>query len=385
MSPDFDDALREAVDIARLAPSSHNCQPWGLAVVRSPEAMRQVYDVFDRPASGRPESTPGARHLVLALDRGRELIALHGHRVEMYLSCGAYLHLLLEALRIAGWSASRVAWNEDGRSDWLLPAALPGEWLPLTAVRLSPAPPEDRGRLVELARVAERRITNRAPYREEAPTAALLEPPAPLPAAGDSLRSGVEVRLITERKAIESIGSFVATNAGRDFAHPAAWRETHSFIRWSSGDHVEDGFPVEQLFGPMSRARNLLYRAALDPLTLSLLARLGYPGYLAKQLGELVGDAPALVAFSLPSEQPAISAMVGGGAVVMEFWLRATAAGAALHPISVIIQHPDLRARFQRDHGLSGRVFFFARLGYPASEFPPAPRRRDPWSSVAAL
>src|SRR5262249_29745143 len=146
----FEDALREAVDIARLAPSSHNSQPWGLAVVRSPEARRPVCDVLDRPGSGRPASTPGARHLVLALDRGRELTALHDHRVEMYLSCGTYLHLLLEALRIAGWSASRVAWNEDGRGDWLSPAALPGEWLPLAAVRLSPAPPEDRGRLVEL-------------------------------------------------------------------------------------------------------------------------------------------------------------------------------------------------------------------------------------------
>lgn len=385
MSPEFDDALREAVDIARLAPSSHNSQPWGLAVVRSPEAMSQVCGVFDRPASGRPESRPGSRHLVLALDRERELTALHDHRVEMYLSCGAYLHLLLEALRIAGWGASRVAWNEDSRCDWLLPAALPGEWLPLAAVQLSPAPPEEHGRLVELARVAGQRITNRAPYRKEAPAATVLESPAPLPPADAALRPAVEVRLITERKAIESIGSFVAASAAIDFAHPTAWRETHRFIRWSPGDHLEDGFPVEQLFGPMSRARKLLYRAALAPPTLFLLARLGYAAYLAKQLGELVGNTPALVAFSLPSERPAISAVVGGGAAVMEFWLRATAAGAALHPISVILQHPDIRARFQRDHGLSGRVFFFARLGYPASAFPPAPRRRDPWSSVVAL
>lgn len=385
MSPDFDDALRAAVDIARLAPSSHNSQPWGLAVVRSPAARRRICDVFERPDSGRLESTPDDHLLVLALDQQRELTALHDHRVEMYLSCGAYLHLLLEALRIAGWSAPRVAWNEAGRSDWLLPAALPEGWLPLAAVRLSPAPPEERERLVELAHVAEHRVTNRAPYREEAPADALLEPPAPPRAADDWRRSGVEVRRITERAEIEAIGAFVAANAGIDFAHRAAWRETHSFIRWSPGDHVEDGFPIEQLFGPMSWARKLMYRAALAPSTLALLARVGYPGYIAKQLGALVGDAPALVAFSLPSEQPAISALVGGGAAVMEFWLRATAAGAALHPISVILQHPDLRARFQRDHGLSGRVFFFARLGYPASEFPPAPRRRDPWSSVAAL
>ncbi|HKE19473.1 MAG TPA: nitroreductase family protein [Kofleriaceae bacterium] len=388
MSSGLDDALRCAVAVARHAPSSHNSQPWALAAVRSRPGRTRCRELVDRTSPARTASADRPaepRHIVLALDGARELTALDDHRVEMFVSCGAYLHLLLGALRAGGWRASRIAWNEDGERGWLSAPGLPEEWLPLAVVELAPFDPGPPHELDELGRLAERRITNRAPYLERPLAPPLLEslagparPALPSPPA-------VGVQLVTDRARIASIGGFVARTAGIDFAHPAAWRETHRFIRWSRAEPIEDGFPIEQLFGPMSRLRKLLVRAALAPITLLLFARLGYAGYLARQLGRLVGGAPALAAFSLPSERPAISQQVAGGAEVMDFWLRATAAGVALHPVSVLLQHAAIRERFQREHGLSGRVFFFARLGYPAASFPPAPRRRDPWSAVAAL
>ncbi|MEZ4361202.1 MAG: hypothetical protein R3B48_13545 [Kofleriaceae bacterium] len=381
---DFDVALRAAVDLAYLAPSSHNSQAWGLAVARSPEAHRRLGAALER-ATGQAAPSPSARRVVLALDRARELNALRDHRVEMYLSCGAYLHLLLEVLRLRGWGAARVMWNEALRVDWLQPVAPPRRWLPLAVIELSPRPRADRGRLIELTRLVARRTTNRAPYRGAPPADALLAAPAPLPQESSAPRPPVETHVLTDRAKIASIGAFVAANAAIDFAHPKAWRETHRFLRWSSGDHVEDGLPIEQLYGPLSPARKLWHRVTLAPPVLSRLAHVGHATRLAEQLGALVRDSPALAVVSLAAERPTLSETVDGGAALMQLWLRATAAGAALHPISAILQHPDLRVRFQRDHDLPGRVVFFSRLGYPASAFPPAPRRRDPWSSVATL
>lgn len=69
--------------------------------------------------------------------------------------------------------------------------------------------------------------------------------------------------------------------------------------------------------------------------------------------------------------------MLSAAGALADYWLDATAAGLVLHPISIVIQHDDLRLALQRRFCLPGRVFFAARLGHPAAAFPasPAPRR----------
>jgi hypothetical protein len=43
--------------------------------------------------------------------------------------------------------------------------------------------------------------------------------------------------------------------------------------------------------------------------------------------------------------------------------------------VSAILQHDDIRARFERLVAPKGRAVFFARVGYPTATFPPTSRR----------
>jgi hypothetical protein len=56
-----------------------------------------------------------------------------------------------------------------------------------------------------------------------------------------------------------------------------------------------------------------------------------------------------------------------------------------VHPVSVILQHPSIRRRFEQALGLKGPVFFFCRVGFPSTSFPPAPKRRNPRAAVLEL
>jgi len=123
-------------------------------------------------------------------------------------------------------------------------------------------------------------------------------------------------------------------------------------------------------------------RLALAPTTMRLLKYVGYPRIIAGQLGGLVGGSPATVTLAMPDPEPDRGALVVAGGLVLDYWLRATAEGLAMHPVSVILQHDDIRKRFQDAFGLSGRVVFFARLGVPDATFPPTPRRRAPVDDI---
>ncbi len=77
----------------------------------------------------------------------------------------------------------------------------------------------------------------------------------------------------------------------------------------------------------------------------------------------------------LPVAEPGLPDTLAAASALADYWLDATAAGLVLHPVSIVIQHPDLRLALQRRFGMVGRVFFVARLGRPAAAFPASPRR----------
>jgi hypothetical protein len=193
---------------------------------------------------------------------------------------------------------------------------------------------------------------------------------APSSAAAEDAKV-IVTHLRSERERKRFAG-FVTRYAGRDFSHDSAWRETHSYLRWSAAHTAAtgDGFTLTQLFGPMSRARRLFLRAALNPATLSLLRYGGYHRILAWRLAAITRPTPVIVAMSFPDETPDLAAGVRAGARLADYWLRATGAGLALHPISVVLQHDDVRHALQERFGLPGRTFFVSRLGYPTAEFP---------------
>ncbi|MFW6695386.1 RedV protein [Streptomyces sp. MAR4 CNX-425] len=392
----FARALREASGVAALSPSSHNCQPWGVGHVTGRAGRDAV-----AAALGPEPGEAGDRWLALALDRSRELTALPAHALEMEVSCGAYWYVLLRALRAQGWDCVRGG-AVTGRHRTALPAAAgdawPRAWLPLAVAALRPSGREPAaasgaaGRasaLAELRAVARARRTNRGAYRPEGITPQGWEAldrtrpwAAERPFAG---AADVRVRHLRTPAERERLAALVARYAGRDFSHRRAWRETHGYLRWSAADARAggDGLPVTQLFGPLSAPGLLRKRLALAPSAMRLLRWTGYPGRLAAGLATLVRDAPAAVVMSLAGgsggpegpEGPGTEAALHGGARLADYWFRATRAGLALHPVSVVLQHDDARRELAEAFGIEGRAFFLSRIGYPACAFPPTPRR----------
>ncbi|MFD3374069.1 MULTISPECIES: RedV protein [unclassified Streptomyces] len=386
----FEHALHEAADVAALSPSSHNCQPWGVAWPTSRSARQAVAllvgEALDGASreSGTDESATD-EYVILALDRERRLTSLPAHAVEMLISCGAYLQILLRSLALQGWSTDLIRFFDplsDERTSGIPSAgrplgdAWPPLWSPLCAVRLRRTD-ESSGRLAELRDTALARRTNRGPYRSEGLDPSVLAGLC-APSAGAAEGADVTVRHLVTDGERAAFADLVARHGGRDFSHQRAWRETHSFLRRDEAEAAArgDGFALDQLFGPMSGPRRHILRAALAPTTMRVLRHAGYPRLLARQLALVVRSTPAIVAMSLAETAPGLEATVRGGAHLAEYWMRATEAGLALHPVSVVLQHDDVRTELQDRLGLTGRTFFVSRLGRPLTQFPRSPRRR---------
>ncbi|MFE7029811.1 nitroreductase family protein [Streptomyces sp. NPDC057621] len=392
----FEHALREAADIAAHSPSSHNCQPWGVAWATGRGARRAAERLVEEAPTDGPEAPDGSsgesgtaggdtdEYVILALDRERELTSLPAHAVEMLVSCGAYLQILLRSLAHQGWSTDRIHFVEPlagGRTGGarevcrLLGDTWPVSWSPLCAVRLRRTDEPD-GSLADLRRTALARRTNRAPYRPETVEPAVLEGLS-APSTGVAAGADVTVRHLMADRERAAFADLVARHGGRDFSHRQAWRETYSFVRRDEAEARArgDGFPLSQLFGPLSGPRRHALRLALAPTTMSVLRHAGYHRVLARQLARVVRPTPAVVALGLADASPGVEATVRGGARLAEYWLRATRAGLALHPVSVVLQHDDVRKELQDRLRLPGRTFFVSRLGRPLTDFPPPPRR----------
>ncbi|GAA1894457.1 RedV protein [Actinomadura bangladeshensis] len=357
-APAFADALSAALDVAVLSPSSHNCQPWCLA--------RMVSAPARGAAAGLLGSTGDGHVLVLAIDRERSLGALPAHALEMELSCGLYWRLLQRALAAQGWTVARARTLARGASPSGL--GLPGSWEPLRVAEFRRGGDPD-GTLDDLRALARRRRTNRAPFRPDPVDPALLA--ALARHRGDGLP--VLVRHLRSWPERARFARFVAEHGGRDFAHGGAWRETHSFLRWSAG--AADGFTLEHLFGPLPAYGRWARRLALAPPAMAALSRVGYPRLLAGRLAAVVRRSPVIVLMGLPVAEPGLPDTLAAASALADYWLDATAAGLVLHPVSIVIQHTDLRPALQRRFGMPGRVFFAARLGRPAAAFPASPRR----------
>ncbi|WP_405652736.1 RedV protein [Streptomyces sp. RK9] len=392
----------------------------------------------DGSGGGRGDGTDEtSQYLVLGLDRDRELRSLPAHAVEMLLSCGLYWQLLLRALEAQGWSVDALRFA-DGPLDpgAVRGAELPGttwprSWTALCVARLrgragvgvgvgaevrgtagagartavgvatattnatDAAPtigagaegevgsgaPDGGAELRTLRAAARARRTNRAPYRPQPVRPALLDGLLAPSGCAAARGADVTVRHLTSGADRAAFADFVAEHGGRDFSHREAWRETYAFLRADRSEAAArgDGFALDQLFGPLSWPSRQALRAALAPATMRLLAPVGYDRFvgrrLAHGLARMVRPTPAVVAMSFDRTEPTLADAVKGGARLADYWLCATTAGLALHPVSVVLQHEDLRTAFQSSLRIPGRAFFVSRLGRPVTEFPCSPRR----------
>lgn len=356
-SETFEKDLQFALEIAASAPSSHNVQPWSLA-------------------RATPEPVGVVAKLVLALDRERCLEALpEAHELEMHLSCGAYLELLVTGLSARGW---RV---EVSVAD-AMPVTLPDSMVPLATMRI--AGTVDGSACQEAQQrcdTAMERKTHRGPY-QGGPVpqglADIVSTPRTFafPAENHELSDAVGWQLLESSAAIQKAADFVSQHASIEFTHARNWAETYRCLRFYDSDSAEDGMPIANLLGPVPSWQRPILQALLAPLAMRGLGRLGLARSLAGQFGERVGEASALLYGFMPSHADDLGTRLAAGAQMLALWLAMSSQGLSLHPISVVLQHQTLREDFQRQLELpAGRGFFFARVGYSSDDVEPAPRR----------
>ncbi|SUI84114.1 Uncharacterised protein [Serratia marcescens] len=246
----FAAALQQAVDIARQAPSSHNCQPWSLH-----------YDADAR--CGR-----------LAIDRRRALQSLPSLEREMLMSCGIFFEYLSALLNCAG---SPLAWRWENGPTHLLSFA-----------PAAPAAP-DRAAHRQLAQLIGERHTARAAYQ---PTPINEAQRMQLQTLFDGTASSLSIA--GDERARRRVAQLTARHAALDFSDRQAWRETYQYIRFNERQPTDDGFHLHHLFGPVSPAFKRFFQVAFHPRLSRLATGLRLPALYGARAGATRRGRPAI-------------------------------------------------------------------------------------------
>ncbi|AVJ19729.1 prodigiosin biosynthesis protein PigM [Serratia sp. JUb9] len=332
-------ALQHALDIARLAPSSHNCQPWSVH-----------YDVVTRCGT-------------LAIDRRRALCGLPSLEREMLMSCGIFFEYLSALLGYAG-RPIEWRWVGDGHgtaSDVLIAFSPAAE-------RRADA---DAHRL--LTQAIAQRHTARSCYQ---PTRINDEQYIRL----KELFAGTAATLSIEQDASlrADIAQLIARHAALDFADRRAWQETYQFIRFDERRPADDGFCLHHLFGPVSGSFKYAFRLAFHPRLHRFTTGLRLPERMAKGLADLVAQGPQYLAIGLKEE--CNEALFMTGMRLGRLWLVLQDWGWGLHPLSVLVQHAAPRRELAAALALDEQPVFFARFGHLQQPGSATPRRS--WQNI---
>lgn len=377
--------LNQAINLAKFAPSSHNSQPWQIALVKS-QSGKEIIDKFCNLGEINADY-----YLILSLNQERCLNSLAAHDLEMSLSCGAFLESLTIALASQNLQAIPSWYNSSINSNPLPESiALPSTWIPISIIAIGRAQ-EVIGNDIAKEKVAffQKRITNRGPYQKiQIPAALIQKLKTSQSFSFPEIHHQCQITLIEEPNQIEQVGTFFKSHSRIEVTEPSVWKETYQWMHFGEGkiQQAEDGLPVTQLLGSLSPLSQQVYKVLLSPPSVRLLNSVGLADYIASEYAKLIEDAPLLVYFNFNSEDPSLKTQLGGGALWLNFCLNATAAGLAVQPMSVVLQHPDIRSCFQEKFYLpSGRGFFFCRIGYPVVSFPPAPKKKNPCQEVCML
>ena len=330
----FAAALQQAVDIARQAPSSHNCQPWSLH-----------YDADAR--CGR-----------LAIDRRRALQSQPSLEREMLMSCGIFFEYLSALLNCAG---SPLAWRWENSPTHLLSFA-----------PAAPAAP-DRAAHRQLAQLIGERHTARAAYQ---PTPINEAQRMQLQTLFDGTASSLSIA--GDERARSRVAQLTARHAALDFSDRQAWRETYQYIRFNERQPTDDGFHLHHLFGPVSPAFKRFFQVAFHPRLSRLATGLRLPAYMAQGLAQRVAEGPQYLALCLNDESA--EHLFATGMRLGRLWLTLQHWGWGLHPISVLVQHAEARRELAATLALSAPPVFFARFGHLQQWGSAAPRRS--WQSI---
>jgi nitroreductase len=300
-------ALREAVEVARLAPSVHNTQPWRWRV--SDDALE------------------------LRAERSRQLTVADPDGLLLTVSCGAALHHARLALDAAGWEAEVERVPDPADPDLLARVTVTGQG-------------EPDSRAAQLVAAARHRHTDRRPVDDR-----------PLPMS--------VLASVTAAVAAEDIGFYllhaddvVELTVAVDNADRAELSEHEYQIEiaaWTGGDRLDGtGVPASAI-------------PDHDPQTQVPGRYLGQPGTLPVDASH---DAAARYAI-LHGDSDSQQCRLRAGEGLSAGWLSAMLQGVSVLPISGPVEVVATRRMLRRLLSDLGYPYLALRLGYPAAEAPP--------------
>lgn len=310
-----DDRLAWYVDVARLAPSKHNSQPWRF-VLRD-----------------------GA--LLLWPDLGRALPLTDPMHRELLLSCGTAVHLAWVAARSLGRELD-IAWLPEPGST-LLARLTEGRAIEV---------PDDAQDL--LAAVASRR-TDRGPL-----DATLLSAQLPFELQAAAFSQSSDLRLVVteaDRKRLSDLvlqADRIMVRSGNTDEELADWRRV-------AGDTRLDGVPLDRTRGPRAS-----YRAEF------VQRDFGAGAGSAAAMDRDGLDAPVVAVLSTSGDK-SIDWLVGGRALAAVL-LHAARHGANASYLNQPCEVEALRGLLRSDLGIAGYPQVIVRIGV-GGDVAPAPRR----------
>ena len=312
--------LAAAVDLARLAPSVHNTQPWRFRV--------------DGDA------------LTLSCDPGRRLEALDPSGRQQVISCGAALYLARLALREQGFDSEVVTFPPLRDAD-VLARLMPVARRDVTA--------ED----VVLADAARRRHTQRGPFEDRVVPRELLAELRVVTA-----EFGTWVRVIDDPDDLTVLTVLLARADDDEREDPAYQAELASWT--ARPEDSRDGLAPAATPDVHDRASNLRLRD------------FGGGGAAPSSTpGDPGGDPPAVeraLALVLGTEQDTAADWLRAGEALMALLLHATVEGVQAQPLGQVVDREWSRARLGAALGVVGHAQMVLRIGY-AKPGPESPRR----------
>lgn len=305
-------AAQALLAAAARAPSSHNTQPWKIAIH---EAWRWVLE---------PDLT---RRLAVVDPDGREL----------WLSLGALCAALSAAAAALGLALAPCR-EEAGR----------------VALNFAPGPHASVAAL----------LRRRSLRQDFAPRPGLTEEWSALSEG----RSNLHFIPMASTAGSEIAAATLKANAQQVEIDPV-WEELADWIRWRHADAAANptGLTPETLELPwlVGQWVRATYSRE-DVLTRSFRLR------GLDQVGQQIRQGEGWLVVTSDQDKP--GDWLAAGEALMRFWLRAVPASLALHPMSQALELPELRRALEARLGL-GRIQVLARLGsraYPVAT--PSPR-----------
>lgn len=309
-SPDSSE-LRELLEAAVLAPSSHNTQPW-------------VFRLSDSRIS-------------LLADRTRALPVNDPDDRELAISCGAALLNLRVAAARAGY-ASKVR---------LLPDAAHHDLF--AVVELNKESQVESQDAVLYPAVAKRRTYRRRFVPKPVPEPILTE------LAGAAELEGAWLKVLSDDRMRRQVSELVAEGDAVQWSNPS-WRR--ELAAWMHPRRQGDGLTVPGLVAPLAK---------------SVVRTFDMGNGVGAKDSQLADESPILAVLGTSGDGP--RDWLSSGQALQRLLLVACLNGLQASYLNQPVQVPSLRPKLQHAVDAAGFPQILLRLGFPSRALHPAPRR----------